>query len=198
MKRTALLLSLVLPACASLHIGAAKPTDNTYRLTASEVARASSDDCKQDWVTGDTAVDMLTFRSILKAEKIEVVEGNPAAGATAFPGLLIVRKGLWNEDPDYVVALGSHELVHYCDLDHLKDNYEVSWATSNGRAVMEIRAYAQTFRTYAKQGMSEETLRKAIEDKITKLRDKYRLWDIDPKQFEGLCRSVWLKAAGLS
>lgn len=199
MKRLPLLL-LSLTSCASLHLGAAAPTNRTYRLSEADVARSQADDCRQEWVSGNPTVDIISAKRILEDLNVEIREGNPGGVQAAFPGLLWVKTGFWKESENFQAAILSHELVHYCDLERLKDNYELSWLTSNGRFVMETRAYAQLYRTYALQGMHKKKLRVLIDNRVESeesMRNKYRLWDIEPAQYESLTRPLWLKAAGI-
>ncbi len=197
-------VAVLLSGCSSIHIGAKAPTDKTYLLSADTITIAANDDCRQDWVSGNPTVDLITAKRILKDKKIEVVEGNPKAAATSLAddpsvklGLLVVKKGFWKESEAYQTEYLSHEFVHYCDLERLGADYEITWATSNGRWTMETRAYAQSFRTKAAQGVPKMDLREAIDHRLESMRNFYWLWDIDPDQYMAETKDIWLKAAGV-
>ncbi len=199
-----LAVAMLLSGCSSIHFGAKSPTDKTYLLSADTITVAANDDCRQDWVSGNPTVDLLTAKRILQEKKIDVVEGNPKAAATSLAddpsvklGLLVVREGFWEESEAYQTEYLSHELVHYCDLERLGADYEITWATSNGRWAMETRAYAQSFRTKAAQGVSKMDLREAIDQRLESMRNFYWLWDIDPEQYMTETKDIWLKAAGV-
>lgn len=198
------LIAFLLSGCSSLHFGAKAPTDKTYRISEADIALAASDDCKQDWVSGNPAVDVLSAKRILREKGIETVEGNPIAAATSLAddpkiklGLLVVKPGFWETPEDYQAEYLSHELVHYCDLERLGADYEISFATSNGRWALETRAYAQSFRTKAAQGMRKMDLREAIDSRLEAMRNYYWLWDLDPDQYLAETKDIWLEAAGL-
>ena len=200
----AIFASVFLSGCTVIRYGSKVPTDNTYRLSYEDIGFASDTGCAQEWVSGNPTVDLLSAKKILKDKKIEVVEGNVLATGTALAdssnvktGLLVVEKGFWEESKHFQVEYLSHELVHYCDLEKLGADYEISFGFSNKRWALETRAYAQNFRTKKAQGVPMSKRREAIQERLVSMRDRYWLWDIDPDQYLDETETIWLRAAGV-
>lgn len=197
MKRAALIFSLSvgLAGCKvpAMLSGAKEPTPYTFKLTADDIAKAGAMDCAQAWVTGDPAADLAAAKQKLDTLGVRVRKGeNPVAGGTALRHTLWVDREVDGWEPAAQARLYSHELVHYCDRRKDGDaDFDARYFHSAGRWVYEVRAYAQTFRTMRAQGVAESKIRKAIDDRIVRLRDKYWLHDIDAEQFEVETRRIF-------
>lgn len=202
MRRVAalpILTALALPSCGLQFSGASAPTEHTFKLTTSDLEEAAALDCDQAWASGDATSDVRVGLQILAERKVKVVKKNPFAGGTALAYRLYVTPE-WDDRPEnWKATLLRHELTHYCDRDRLGDTqFEIRYAHSAGRWVLETRAYAQSVREWSALGASEPQLRGYVDEKVGELRDQYFLWDIDPAQFEAETTRILLGSVDLA
>ena len=192
-QRRSLTLPLLLAGCGALQIsGAAAPTDDTFKLTAEDIAYVEADACAQTWVTGDASADLATAHKMLADRGVKIVPGNPIATATALARKLRVSAEFHQYSDEEQVVLLSHELVHYCHRDEQGDSaFEASYLNSAGRWRTETGAYLQGFRTMLLLCAPVANVEAAIESRLKTMRDKYLLWDIDPEQYIAETRRIW-------
>jgi len=190
--------ALVLTSCGLQFSGASAPSEHTFKLTEADLEEAASVDCDQAWATGNADADIAAGLQILAERKVRVIKKNPFAGGSALAYRLYVTPE-WDERPsNWKATLLRHELTHYCDRDRLGDTqFEIRYAHSAGRWVLETRAYAQSVREWSALGASEAQLRGYVDEKVGDLRDQYLLWDIDPAQYEAETTRILLEAVDL-
>lgn len=180
-----LLVSGCIPTSFS---GSKVPTEITHRLDATALAEANTDDCSQEWVTGDAVADIETAKNILELAGVRIVEGNPSWAGTALKRKLLVRPGVLDQDPRVVATLLAHELVHYCDRERLGDAvFEQRYALSDWRWAFEVRAYRQSVRSLKAYGGELGTW---ITQRVESMPTAYWLHDIDPEEFARETRSA--------
>lgn len=191
--RSFALTTLLVASCLPTKIsGSPNPTDDTAPLSAEDIAAGKDTSCYQDWLTGDAGRDIAMAYALLDERGVRIVRGNPAAGATALRTRLIVADDFDERDPRLLAALLSHELVHYCQRDAQgNDPFDQAYFASPGRWRTEVPAYSQYFRALALYCLNADDLEAAIENRVTSMRQRYWLWDLDPEQYERETAAIW-------